>query len=272
MTKTLEKVLVLPGGLEISYAEQGDRTGPALIILHGYTDSFRGSSRLMAHLPDWLRTIAITLRGHGDSSKPISTYRTDEHAGDVAAVMDALALDRAVIAGHSMGSMIAQRFAADYRERTAGLVLLGSLRKLGGNPVVEELWHEVVSKLADPIDPEIVRHFQLSTIGKPVPPAFLELVIEESLKVPAFVWRSALRSQMDEDVTGVTARIAAPTMVIWGDGDGITSHEEQKDLAAATRAELHVLHGVGHAVHWEEPEIIATLLSRFVATARRVAA
>jgi non-heme chloroperoxidase len=272
MTKTLEKILVLPSGLEISYTEQGDRTGPALIILHGYTDSFRGSSRLMAHLPDWLRTIAITLRGHGDSTKAISTYQTDEHARDVAAVMDALALDRAVIAGHSMGSMIAQRFAADFKERTAGLVLLGAFRTLRGNPVVEGLWDEALSTLVDPVDPEFVRAFQTSTIEKPVPAAFLEMVIAESLKVPAFVWRAAARSQLDEDMAAADARISAPTMVLWGDRDGIATHEEQLALASTLRAELHVLHGVGHALHWEDPEAIAALMTRFVEKAHPVAA
>ena len=272
MTKTLEKILVLPGGLEISYTEQGDRTGPALIILHGYTDSFRGSSRLMAHLPDWLRTIAITLRGHGDSTKTISTYRTDEHARDVAAVMDALALNRAVIAGHSMGSMIAQRFAADFKERTAGLVLLGAFRTLRGHPVGEALWHETISQLVDPVAPEMVRAFQTSTIEKPVPAAFLEMVIEESLKVPAFVWRAAARSWLEEDLAGVTENIAAPTLVLWGDRDGVASHEEQVALASTLRAELHVLRGIGHALHWEDPETVASLITRFAQSAQRVAA
>lgn len=264
-TKTLEKTLILPGGLEISYAEQGDRSGPALLILHGYTDSFRGSSRLMAQLPDWIRTIALSLRGHGDSTKAISTYRTSEHATDIARVMDALALDSAVIAGHSMGSMIAQRFALDFSARVTGLALLGGFRTLRGNPMFDAFWNETLSTLTGPVDPELVRAFQTSTIGKPVPSSFLETVIAESLKVPAFVWRTAGLMHLEEDLSPEVARIQAKAMLVWGDQDSVVAYEEQLALAEAlARAELHVLRGVGHAVHWEEPEAVAALLTRFV--------
>jgi pimeloyl-ACP methyl ester carboxylesterase len=62
----------------------------------------------------------------------------------------------------------------------------------------------------------------------------------------------------------VTPRITAPTLVLWGDRDGIASHAEQLELTAALRAELHVLRGVGHALHWEDPETTAALIARFV--------
>jgi non-heme chloroperoxidase len=271
--KTLEKTLILPGGLEISYAEQGDRSGPALLILHGYTDSFRGSSRLMAQLPDWIRTIALTLRGHGDSTKAISTYRTGEHAADIAQVMDALAIDSAVIAGHSMGSMVAQRFAVDFGARVQGLALLGAFRTLRGNPAVEELWRDGISKLEGPVDRDFVRAFQESTLHKPVPSAFLSMVIDESMKVPAFVWRSALHAIMQEDLTPELAKITARTMLIWGDHDAFIPHADQLELALLLpRAELHVMRGIGHAPHWEDPEAVASMLARLVQSAQSVAA
>jgi len=70
-----------------------------------------------------------------------------------------------------------------------------------------------------------------------------------------------------------SCRSYAKTMLVWGDKDTVTSHAQQLKLAAAIPgAELHVLRGVGHALHWEEPESVAALLTRFVEASQRIAA
>jgi pimeloyl-ACP methyl ester carboxylesterase len=98
-----------------------------------------------------------------------------------------------------MGRAIAQRFAIDHPGRTIGLVLIGAFGGEARNPVLVEV-EEVVSKLTDPIDPGFVREFQLSTLAQPVPPAFLDTVVEESLKVTAWVWRQMFEGLRDDDV------------------------------------------------------------------------
>jgi non-heme chloroperoxidase len=272
MAKLQQTTLKLADGLQIAYAEHGDRAGPALVLIHGYTDSLHSQSRLIAQLPGWIRTIAITLRGHGDSSKVPSTFRMEEHAHDVARVLDALAVRHAVIAGHSLGSMVAQRFAIAFPERTIGLVLLGGFRTLRGSEVLEATWRETLQTLVDPVDPEMVRAFQMSTVERPVPAAFMDMVVDESLKVPAYVWRAAAKS-LEEDASRELDRIKVRTALIWGDRDGVASHEEQLALKAALRdADLHVLQGTGHAVHWEEPEAVATLIAHFVRGTQPIAA
>ena len=268
----LEKTLVLPSGIELSYTEHGDRNGPALILLHGYTDSRRSFDPLTPHLPAWLRTIAFSLRGHGNSTKAPSAYRCSEHATDIAQAMDALAIRSAVVAGHSMSSMIAQRLALDLGGRVEGLILLGAFRTLAGNPAVEAL-HDEVMKMGDRVDPDFVRAFQESTVHKPVGPSFMSTVIEESCKVPAFVWRAALKAQLEESFTDELPRIAAPSLVIWGDRDAFMPYEEQLALTAALRrCELHVLPGAGHALHWEDPQTVAGLIARFTQRIQAAAA
>lgn len=101
--------------------------------------------------------------------------------------MDALDLGAAVIAGGSSGGLVARHCAIDHPERTLGLVLLGSPRTLQGNPGAQELWDAVVSKLADPVDPQVVREFVESNIDRAVPQDFLETIVQENLKVPALV-------------------------------------------------------------------------------------
>ena len=259
------KTVMLPSGIALDYIEQGDRSGLPLILLHGYTDSWRSLQPLLAALPAEVRAIAFSQRGHGDSDKPRSRYDTAALAADLADVMHLLGIDAAVIAGHSMGSQVAQRFAIDHPRRTLGLVLLGAFTTLKGNPEVEALWNQAVATLDDPVDPGFVREFQQSTLARPVLPAFFETILAESLKVPAHVWRSALRGQIVEDVGADLAAIAAPTLVLWGDKDGIAGRGQQESIAAGiSGARVIAYAGAGHGLHWEEPRRAAAGIAIFL--------
>lgn len=179
--------------------------------------------------------------------------------------MDAVDLDAAVVAGHSAGGMFAQRFAIDHPERTRGLVLIGSPLSLRHKPGLREMWDTTLSKLTDPIDPEFIRGFQRSALAGPVPEGFFETLVRESLTVPAHVWRAAFEGFLEDDLSEDLARITAPTIVIWGDQDGILDRAEQDSLVRAIRgARLLVYPGVGHSPNWEAPERLAADLAAFV--------
>jgi pimeloyl-ACP methyl ester carboxylesterase len=173
-----------------------------------------------------------------------------------------------------MGSQVAQRFAIDHPQRTRGLVLLGAFTTLKGNREVEALWDQAVAALEDPVDPAFVREFQQSTLAKPLPPAFFATILAESLKVPAHVWRSALRGQLDDDVGPELATISAPTLILWGDQDGIAVSSQQVAIAAAIPgARVITYAGAGHGLHWEEPRRAAADIVGFLRgiAARRIA-
>jgi non-heme chloroperoxidase len=193
-------------------------------------------------------------------------YYPQDFAADLAAFMDTLKLGPAVVVGHSMGSSIAQRFALDYPDRTLGLVLMGSCTTVRGNPVATELWDAVVSTLTDPIDPGFVLEFQRSTLARPVPQTLLDTVVQESLKVPARVWKAALAALLDTDFSGELGKITAPTLIVWGDQDAFFLRREQEALAAAIAgARLVVYPDAGHGFHWEEPARFAADLVAFTA-------
>jgi non-heme chloroperoxidase len=259
--------ITLPSGITLDYVEQGDRSGPALVLLHGYTDSWRSFGPLLAALPRDLRAIALSLRGHGDSDKPRSRYDVAELAADVVELLDRLKVEDAVIVGHSMGSLVAQRIAIDHPTRTRGLVLIGAFKSLKGNPGATALWDDAVAALQDPVPASFVRDFQQSTLARAVPPNFFEMVVMESLDVPAHVWRSALRSLLDTDFSAERAKITAPTLIVWGDKDGFSSREEQEALKTGIAgAGLIIRPDAGHAPHWEEPLAVAADITSFVAS------
>ena len=184
--------VTLSSGITLAAPERGQTSGVPVVFLHGVTDSWRSFEPVLDRLPGTVRALAMTQRGHGDSSKPDNGYRYGDMAQDLREFMDARDLPAAVIAGHSMGGMVAQRFAADHPDRVAGLVLMGAFRTLYAHPGIQELWNSALSTLSDPVDPAFVREFQVSTLARPVPPEFLETVINESLHVPARIWRATL--------------------------------------------------------------------------------
>jgi non-heme chloroperoxidase len=254
-------------GLKLPCAEHGDRSGLPILLLHGYTDSWRSFELLLPHLPQGLRAIVPTQRGHGDADRP-QGYAPADFAGDALAVLNALGIERAIVAGHSMGSQVALRLALDHPERVLGLVLIGGFAALGDNAAVRELWDDAVAGLEDPVDPGFVEAFQRSTMARQIPAEFLDTVVQESLKVLAAVWRDALRAMMEANVVTALRRLAMPTLLLWGDRDAIIPRSEQELLAASLAdARLVVLAGTGHAPHWEEHIRVADEISAF---ARRV--
>ena len=255
---------VRANGLRFAYVEQGDRDGPALLLLHGYTDSHRSFDLLRPHLPENWRVIAMTQRGHGRSDKPESGYAVADMAADVPALLDALGIDRAIVVGHSMGSAVALHAAASYPNRVAGLVLIGGFADYD-KPAVAEL-SEAVNAFTDAVDPEFVLAFQESTVAGMIPQRFLDVVIGESLRAPAHVWRQALQGQVEADIMGAAKACAAPALLLLGQQDAFVPLADQFKLREALRASrLFTLAGVGHAPHWEAPEAAAQKLTAFVA-------
>ena len=259
------KLVELPSGVELPYIERGDPSGVPVLFLHGYTDSWRSFEDALPHLPGSIRAFAITQRGHGDAARPSTGYHPRDFAADLSAFMDALSLPGGIVAGHSMGGTIAQRFALDYPGRTIGLVLIGAFADPRGNQSVVELWDSAVSTLMDPVDPRFVLDFQQSTLARPIAPAFLDIVVQESLKLPARVWRAALEALLESNVSPELSAIKAPTLIVWGEQDTIASRSDQEVLTEAIAgAQLRIYRGAGHAVHWEEPERFACDVASFV--------
>jgi pimeloyl-ACP methyl ester carboxylesterase len=167
--------VVQSGTVGLAAQEAGE--GIPVVLLHGLTATRRyvvmGSKALerSGH-----RVVAYDARGHGRST-PGPAYDYDALAGDLAAVLDALGVDRAVLAGASMGAHTIARFARDAPERVAAAVLItpafdpeapedpdalarwdalaAALRAGGvegfveayGDPDVQEAWRETVVKV-----------------------------------------------------------------------------------------------------------------------------
>ena len=263
---TKVSTVTLGSGLTVSYAERGDPSGPALVLLPGPTDSWLSYQPVLERTPLSIRTVAVSQRGHGDSDKPATGYRVEDFAADVPALLDALRIERTVLAGHSGSCLVARRVALDAPERIAGLVLESSPATLHGDAALTALVESVVSTLEDPIDPNFARSFLIDTSSSDVAPDVLDELVAELLKVPAHVWREVFAELLRYDDVAELARLAAPVLLIWGDEDGLVTRDAQARLEARLpRAELVVYSGVGHAPRWEDPARFARDVTAFVA-------
>lgn len=250
----------LPNRLRLEYVEHGDPRGLPVLLLPGFTDSWRSFAPVLPHLPASIRAVALSQRGHGESDRPAAGYGPRDFTADLVAFIDALDLGRVVVVGHSLSTIVAQRFALDHPTRTLGLVLIG----WRGYPRPATV--AALASLEDPIDPDFVRAFQVASLARPVPPAFLDAMVQESLKVPARVWRAVVQAFQADDVSAEVGTITAPTLITWGERDATCPWSEQEALATTiVGARLVTYSSAGHCLHWEEPARFAADLAAFVA-------
>lgn len=259
------KIVLLPNAVKLEYVERGRPDGVPVVMLHGITDSWRSFELAMPYLPDSMHVFAVSMRGHGNSDRPGAGYEPDRFASDLAAFLDKVKVKKAVVVGHSMGSMVAQRFAMLYPDRVRGLVLAATWPTLAGHVEVQKFYNDWIANMDDPVDVTFVRDFQMSTIVRPVPPEFVNAVVGESMKVPARVWRSSFQGMLQSDFSADMKKITAPTLVLWPERDVYIKRADADAVTAGIRgAQLIVYEGTGHALHWEEPKRFATDLAAFI--------
>ena len=256
---------VLASGVTVPYAETGGSTGETVVFVHAYVESWRYFEEVLERLPASLHGYAPTQRGHGDAGKPADGYLPRDFAEDIVEFMDALGVTGAALVGSSSGGFVSQLVASSYPDRVSALVLLSSPAHLGNKPAVASMWEEI-SALEDPIDPTFVEEFVRSTSPDSVHRDVIDVLVAESLKVPARVWKDTLRGLLDTDVRPSLARITAPTLLIAGDADPFVSDDQRFLLGAIPGARLALYDGVGHGVHLAQPGRVAGDIARFLAS------
>jgi non-heme chloroperoxidase len=116
----------------------------------------------------------------------------------------------------------------------------------------------------DPVPAEVAHEFQVSTLASPIAPEELDTFVAESLKLSAQAWRDLFLGFAELDQPAGAAEFAMPALLVWGDQDAFIPREVQDQLLETLPdARLEVYEGVGHAVHWEQPERFAAGIAAF---------
>lgn len=258
----------LPNGVQLAYVEAGDLTGEPLLLLHGYTDTSRSWSLLVPHLAGY-RLLIPDQRGHGASDAPECCYSLSQFAFDAKQFLDALGVDRAAVAGHSLGSMIAIHMAAEYPQRVSGVVLVGSTALA---PVQPGAWlYDQVRAIQWPLDRNsaFMKEWHPANQPTPVDPQFADAVMGEILAIKPHVWRGVLRELALVPTGRHAADVKAPVLILSGGKDPLFPAEHHRALLAAfPQAQAHVFDQLGHNPNWEQPEDISRRILAFLHRSR----
>ena len=268
-----KKSVELSDGERLAYIDMGAPQGPAIVLIHGYTDNARDWVPLLPYLSKSHRLILVDIRGHGQSSKPECCYTRLDFAYDIKLLLDALHVQKADIVGHSLGSIIAQTFAEFWPERTAHTVLISST---GGRPPGDPAkapqfdFAAEIRRLKEPIaadSPFMIAWWDSPT---PVDADFIRRQREDAAGIPLRVWLAVLDQSLRgenafSDLQSTLPRLAAPTLLIWGSKDPIMEEEVRQSLRRALpRARVKIFEGLGHNPFWEKPQAVAEAINAFL--------
>jgi pimeloyl-ACP methyl ester carboxylesterase len=210
-------------------------------------------------MPD-RRVIALDLPGHGRSPGP-GERSVAAYAQRVLALLDALGVDAAVVAGHSMGGAIALTLALEAKARVAGLVLVGTGARL-------RVSSAVLQASADPaLLAQAARGMAEWSFGPGVADALLGEFADGLKAVAPGVLHGDFLACDAFDVMGRLGEVSASTLVVCGTEDRLTPPKYSEYLHGNIRgARLERIAGAGHMVMLEAPGQLAAALRAFAPT------
>ena len=259
-------MIALTPAIEIGYDDAGG--GVPVVFLHAFPLSRAMWQPQLTALVDRCRCVAPDFRGFGETPA-VPPFSMDRYADDVAALLDVLRIERAVIAGLSMGGYVAFAVWRRHRERVRAL-LLADTRPGPDTEEARERRRRLI-ELARTRGSEAVADAQLpALLGKQTREKHQDLVeaaraLLVSAPVPGIV--GALEAMMARpDSTPTLATIDVPTLIVVGEDDAVTPVAEARTMQAAIRGgALEIIAGAGHLSSYERPAAFNHVVSEFLA-------
>lgn len=262
--------------------EAGQRSKPAVVLVHGLNDSTKLWEPFIPALAREFHVITFDLPGFGRSDKGNKLYSPENYIAFIRHVIDRYGHKQIRLVGHSLGGNIALHYASTYPEQVERLALAsvaGVVHRLAytqflthfGIRSVPEIYREQngdLKSLADRVLGTLADNASLIEFGEKY--MLSQPMLRENLlggQPPAI----AAHAMMLSDVSDKLFKESIPTLLIWGGDDLVTTVRTGKLLAANfANAGLAVLDGVGHVPMRERPERVAQLLVEYlVATSER---
>jgi 3-oxoadipate enol-lactonase len=252
-------------GLDIHHETQGD--GPPVVFVHGLGSTSNVWHAQRAALGRYYRVIVYDRSGCGRSQRAREGYSIDAWADELAGLLDHLAVPSAVVVGHSLGSMVAQRFAGKYAGRTRALVLAGGEAELppDARQILTDRARTIESHgLLAVVEPWLTA--VLSAATRAANPALAGLVREMFLSNDARTYALHCLALRDGDVRGDHASITCPTLLTVGDQDPVTPLSWQRQIAARIAgSRIRVIPDTAHMPMLESPAVFNTVVQDFLA-------
>jgi pimeloyl-ACP methyl ester carboxylesterase len=258
-------MLALVRDISIGYDDVG--AGLPVVFLHGFPHNRSLWAPQLSALVDRCRCIAPDLRGFGESGTD-GPYSMDQYADDIAALLDVLEIERAVVAGLSMGGYIAFALWRRHGSRVRALVLADT--RPGADDAEGRAKRAALVELARARGTGAVADAQIAgMVGKSTREKCPELVdavhaMLESAPVEGVI--GALEAMMARpDSTPLLPGIDVPTLLVVGEEDVLTPPKESRAMhEAIAGSRLEILAGAGHVSNLERPAAFNHVVSEFL--------
>lgn len=248
-------------GINLHYTRTGGDK-PPLILLHGLMANGLCWTGLARALEEEYDVIMPDARGHGQSSKPDYGYQYEDHADDVAGLIDALKLSPPLLLGHSMGGMTAAVVASRKPNLLRGLILADptflspKVQREVRDSDVADRHRKILSMSLD----EVVKEAQVRHPNRPL--ETLELFARARLQTSMAAFD--VLTPPNPDYRQLVSRIEVPSLLLFGD-KGVVSSAIAKELQGINpEFQVEQIQGAGHALHMDQPERFAAIVKRFL--------
>lgn len=255
-------------GIEIYYEQHGwEKPGDVLVLSNGILMSTASWAFQTPVLSRHCRLLLYDCRGMWQSQHPPGPYSMVQHADDLAALLDALGVERAHIGGISYGAEIGMVFALHYPERTRSLVVSSAVSQV--DPLLRAMMDGWIAA-ARARDPELLFQVTLpvnfSERWLAANPAALEAARQRYRQLDMDALLELLLSFSRLDITADLRRVDAPALVMVGEEDILKPRRYAELIARELpNSELAIIPHAGHAVLWEQAAPFNSLILGFLA-------
>jgi pimeloyl-ACP methyl ester carboxylesterase len=257
--------------IELYYESHGE--GQPLMLISGIGYTLWQWHKMVPILADHFQVITFDNRGVGQSDKPAGPYSAQMLAADTAGLLDVLGIEKAIIAGHSMGGFVAQAMALDFPHKIERLILCST--NFGGPhhvPVTSEAMKVLTDVISDPLTrfrnglvvstapgwaerhPELLQEWMEWRVKNPIEPASYQaqLAVGLSLLPEAAAFENKLSD------------IRIPTLILFGEHDKVVPPANADLLAQKIEgSQVCILPEAGHFFPLEVPEAASRAIIEF---------
>lgn len=245
--------------------------GPAIVFVHGLggTSNVWHGQRVL--LQKTYRVVTLDLPGSGRSGKDESRYSLDRWADQIVGLADYLKIDRFVLVGHSMGTIIGQKAAAKFPERVEGLVLCGPATEMA--PAAKETFRkrkelalsdEGMAAVAD-----LVLAGALTTATREGNLVLAGLFREMLMGNTARCYAAQIDALIEGSARAAQPKIECPTLILVGDQDVVTPLSDARVIASVVKkSRLRIIPATAHLTMSERPDFFNHCLLEFLSELR----
>lgn len=244
-----------------------DASGTPLVMIHGVGGSQSTWDLVSAHLTSSRPLVTYTLRGHEiDRENVAPPYAMTDFEDDLVALLDELGYDRVLLAGFSLGGLIAQAVALEHPDRVSALIVVGSVsnRSEQERERVLQRYREIVDD--GPLgvaEKSVDRWFTDSFLAEH--PEARQATLDRMSSLDPSCYAGAYRVLATSDFASRLKAVTVPVLAIAGDGDvGSPPHMSEYIANTVQHGELTVIPNVKHQLLQETPETVAKEINRFV--------